>query len=257
MRFYRAFFLSFFSQSLYREVAKFWRGTGFTYLFILQAICLLAIIFRLNADVGKFVRAELPPILAQIPTITVENGVASTPEDKAYSIVYPKDNALLAVIDTTGSITSLDETESDILVTREEVMVRNSSFETRSLSFQGIDSARVDRSSIDGFISIFQSVLPYIIYPFSVIWYFLYRIVQVLIYASIGYVTSRGQEPTLSYATIVRMVSVAVTPVLLFEAALRLIGLAFPPYWGFLGIFVVLGYVYFAVQAQAEISTSA
>ena len=56
----------------------------------------------------------------------------------------------------------------------------------------------------------------------------------------------------LSYSIMIRLVSVAIAPVLFLEAIFRLFGISFLAGWSFIGIFVVLCYVHFAVKANTK-----
>ncbi len=252
-KFYHAFYLSFFSRSLYRDVASVWRGIGFTYLFILQAICLVFIIFKLNFFLSEFIETKASEFFKQIPAITIDNGTAYTEENRPYFIFAPddKNKTLLAVIDTTGEYTSLKEAESIVLVTQDEIIIEDSKYETRSFSFQAFDDLDIDNQAINDFLQLVKQYFAIAIFPFALIGLYLSRIIQVLIYGVIGVIIAQIAQIQLNYAIALRLASVAITPVLLLEAILSVIVSSLPPTWGFIGLLLVLYYLYFAVKANA------
>ncbi len=255
-KFYSAFFRSFFSGSLYRDVARNWRGLGFTYLFIVQSICLVFLLFRLHLSLSEYIKTELPPILEQIPTITITNGTASTEENRPYFIISPTDEELLAVIDTTEQYTSLEQTEARILLTKREVIFERNQYETRTFSFRDLDSLKIDRLLMDNFLKTIQRYLAIVVYPFVLLYYFGYRIIQVLLYALMGLIMARILQIQVSYLIMIRLVSVAISPVLFLEAIFRLFGIPFLPGWSLIGVFVVFCYIYFALKANTRNSLS-
>ena len=140
--------LSFFSKDLYRDVGLNWKGICFGYLFIFLAICWIPIMVKIHTGFSAFVKNDAPPIIDQIPEITITDGQVSIEEPQPYFIKDPDNNDILAVIDTTGTITSPSDANAFFLLT-ENMMITQTEFETRS-----IDLSQFDGFSISGDLSI-------------------------------------------------------------------------------------------------------
>ncbi len=78
--FYHIPVLSFFSTSLYRDVAVNWRGTCFPYLLLLLAVCWIPGMINFQNWVSHSMEIEAPKIISQVPVITVADGEASIEE---------------------------------------------------------------------------------------------------------------------------------------------------------------------------------
>ena len=105
--------LSFFSKALYRDVAVHWKtGLCFAYLLLLLAICLIPTAIETNAIFSGLIENQAPAIVKQVPEITITDGKASIAEPQPYYIKAPDSDDNLAVIDTTGSITSLEDADA-------------------------------------------------------------------------------------------------------------------------------------------------
>ena len=82
--------LSFFSKSLYRDVAKHWRGTGLLYLFIILALIWIPSIIKGQLATSAWVDGDSKEITKQIPAITISKGQVSTDVTTPYFIKDPK-----------------------------------------------------------------------------------------------------------------------------------------------------------------------
>ena len=253
-KFFHAFYLSFFSKPLYRSVGRDWKGISLVYLFLLQAICSLALVARLSFDFSSFVDKDVPAVVEQIPAMTISNGIAATEEAKPYFIRIPDEqDKLLAVIDTTGQYTSLEEAKAPILITQNEaILEQRNQVETRTYSFQEISFFELNREIINNFLKACKEWFAIVLYPIAFVWYYPYRIVQALIYAIVGLIFARFANARPSFAALMRLSVVAMTPVLLVEAAFRSLGIPFLPSWGFLGLFLVLCLLFYGVKANAN-----
>ncbi|MCP4352919.1 MAG: DUF1189 domain-containing protein, partial [Desulfobacterales bacterium] len=112
---------SFFSKSLYRDVCLRWKGTCFVYLLLLLSVCMIAPIIRMDGVLTKFVDNEAPKMVSQLPAFSIVDGKVSIDKSEPYNIKEPETGETLIVIDTTGTITSLAETQAKGLITETEV----------------------------------------------------------------------------------------------------------------------------------------
>ena len=83
---WQALWLSFFSRTLYQSVARRWQGIGSLYLLIVSALVVLPITMQIREGYTSFIEEELPLYLDDLPELTIENGQASTPEERPYII---------------------------------------------------------------------------------------------------------------------------------------------------------------------------
>ncbi|NJK62930.1 MAG: DUF1189 family protein [Synechococcaceae cyanobacterium SM2_3_1] len=181
-RFYHPFFLSFFSQDLYQDVARTWRGVSFTYLLVLQTVCLLILTFFLQMQFSAFVEEQAPAFVNQIPLISVENGRLTTPEDRPYILEDPSDGTPIMVIDTSGEYTSLEDSEALLLLTADTLYVEQNDYETRSFDLQELQlpDFQLEQEQILNFIYFVGDWLLIMAFPFSLFFFYIGRIIQAL-----------------------------------------------------------------------------
>ncbi|HEV8375196.1 MAG TPA: DUF1189 family protein, partial [Candidatus Polarisedimenticolia bacterium] len=89
--------LSFFSRSLYRDVAENWRGTGFLYLLLLLALCWIPPIVKFHRMTSGVLLTLGPAVLEQVPTVRIRGGEASIQEPQPYSVTVPGSDTPLLV----------------------------------------------------------------------------------------------------------------------------------------------------------------
>src|SRR5882672_4612007 len=119
----RALALSFFSRQLYREVAHEWLGAGVVYLLLVTFLCVLPPLIAMQAGVARFAREEAVPLLEEIPPIVIRDGHLSAAVPMPL-VIRGQNGVALAILDTTGQVTSLDSTEARMLVTSTHAMFR-------------------------------------------------------------------------------------------------------------------------------------
>jgi hypothetical protein len=242
--------LSFFSKKLYIDVGQNWKGANFLYLLLLLAICLIPTMINLHRGISNFVNNEAPAIVNQVPEITITDGQVSIKETQPYYIKDPDSNEPLAIIDTTGQIESLEDTDAFCLLTGNKVITKKSEFENRTYDLSNVKAFVVDSERITGWLQIGRKFLAVVIYPFVLLGYYMYRIVQALIYAAIGLLFASFCKTTLSYTALIRLAVVAVTPCIIVGTILGLTDTSIPP---FLYLVAALVYLFFAVKSISGI----
>ncbi len=242
--------LSFFSKKLYIDVGRNWKGVNILYLLLLLAVCLIPTMMNLHRGMSNFVNNEAPAIINQIPEITITDGRVSIKEAQPYYIIDPDSGKPLAIIDTTGRIESLKDTDAYCLLTGNKVIMKKSNFENRTYDLSNVKAFAADGEQITGWLQIGGKFLAVAMYPFALLGSYVYRIVQVLIYAVIGLLFASLCNTKLSYAALVRLAVVAVTPCIIVSTILGLVGTSIP---AFLYLVVALVYLFFAVKSNADI----
>ncbi|MHC4394788.1 MAG: DUF1189 family protein [Planctomycetota bacterium] len=245
-------FLSFFSKELYIDVGLNWKGTGFAYLLLLLGLCWIPTIIKIYVSASDFVDNEAPALVEQVPEITIVDGEVSIKEPQPYYITSPDSNDVLVIIDTTGTINSLEETDALCLLTKTSVIYRQSKFETRTVKLSEVKYLFVDSKRITGWLQTLKKVIVIAMYPFALVGSYVYRIIQALIYAAIGLLFASLCKVTLSYDALLRLAIVAVTPCIIASTVLVLAGVGVP---GLLYLLVALGYLFFGVKVISQTPT--
>ena len=242
--------LSFFSKKLYIDVGLNWKGVNFLYLLLLLAVCWIPTVINLHRGISDFVNNEAPAIVNQVPEITITDGQVSVKETQPYYIKDPDSNEPLAIIDTTGQIKSLEDTDAFCLLTGNKLITKKSEFENTTYDLSNVKAFAVDSERITGWLQIGRKFLAVVIYPFALSGSYVYRIIQALIYAAIGLLFASFCKTTLSYAALIRLAVVAVTPCIIVSTILGLTGTSVPPY---LYLVLALAYLFFAVKSISGI----
>jgi hypothetical protein len=248
---FHAFVMSFFSQDLYRDVGKNWRGCAFLYLLLLLALCSIPKMMMLYSGFSSFLTDVAPQLLSQIPAITVMEGQVSIDREEPYFIRNPESGEAIAVIDTTGQLNSLGEAGAYVLVTKTQVMVRKSTRETRTFDLSGIRHFRLGPDLIYRWLAIAAKWLIIALFPILVLGSFAYRIVQALIYGLIGILFGKITKAFLDYRALIRLSIVAVTPAIILDT-LRNVARVPVPRWWLACFLITMVLLFFGVWANAR-----
>ena len=242
--------MSFFSMDFYRDVGLNWKGIGFGYLFLLLAVFWLPPMIRIQWLYSDFVEYKAPDSVGQIPEITITDGEVSIDKPQPYYVTMPDSNEAVAIVDTTGSIVSLEDSNAFCLLTKTDFIMRSSEFETRSFNLEKIESFVLNSDRIMGWLRAGKKYVFIVLYPFLLAGEYVYRIVQVLIYAAIGLAFASSSRVKLTYSALLRMSVMAVTPCIIFASIIGLVTQRTP--W-MLYLMAALTYLFFAVRACSEV----
>ncbi len=189
--------------------------------------------------------------LAEVPRITISQGKVSIDRQEPYFIENPENGEVLVIIDTTGQYTSLDGVNALALVTRTNVMIKRNERETRIFDLSGIEHFVIDRNLIHEWLQIFEKWFPIVIFPFALLFSFLYRTIQVLIYAIIGILFTKILRVKLGFRALMSISIMSITPVLILDTALDFAKMAIP-FWTLLCFVIAMGFLFYGVKANAE-----
>lgn len=241
--------LAFYSRTLYRDVALRWKGVAFGYLLFLLAICWIPGIVRIHHALGFFVDEEAPLIIEQVPEINIIDGQVLVDQPQPYIIRDPETDIALLVIDTTGTITSLEQTDARGLVTSRHAIFQKSAFETRSFSFESVDRYTLDQQKIYHWLDIAKTWAAPVLYPLCTLGSFAYRMVQVLVYAILGLLLASLCKGKLPFDALLRLSVIAITPAIIIGTLLDAAAITLP--WAGLWFFLlVTGYLLFGIRAS-------
>lgn len=244
-------FMSFYSKFLYQDVGKNWRGISFIYLLLLLAVCWIPGIVQVNSGISEFVTESAPGIVKQIPIITVSQGEVSVDGPEPYYIHDPERGDRFFILDTTGQITSLEGTDAKILLTKTKLIIEKNESETRIFDLSEIDGVVVDQALVNSLLEIISKWLAIILYPIVLVFSYLYRIIQALIYAAIGILIAKMVHADLQYESLVSLAIISITPVLILDTIVSSANIVIP-LWNIICFIIAMGFLFFAVKANAQ-----
>lgn len=243
---------------LYRDVGRNWRGIGFWYLVLVLVLTWLPVWITWHTQFARFVANDVPKIAAEVPPITIVDGVVSSPVEQPYEVRFPPEAGgdgpgdLFFVLDTTGQVNTLRDTEAMVLLTRDRLYTRDErKGEERSFDLSGIKQFNLDAKVVQGWADGTSRVLGWVGFPVSLLFSLAFRLVQGVIYAAIALVWNGVFNARLSFAALMRLAFIAITPVLLIDTVLLLIP-ATVPFWTLLGILLAQVYLFAAVMANRQ-----
>jgi hypothetical protein len=246
----RALTLSFYSRELYREVAHEWLGAGVIYLLLVTLLSVVPALIAMQVHLTRFASREAGPILAQIPPIEIRHGhvLAAAPMPL---VIRDARGGAIAILDTTGQVTSLDSTDARVLVTATHVIVRKSSAEIRTFALSRVGHFKMDGARAARWVRMIVTWCAVVVSPFVLAGLFLFRLMQVIVFAAIGALLARPLGVRLPFAPLMRLAAVAFTPVFVIDTVRGAAG-QHVPLWGLLTMVIALVYLIFALQANRD-----
>lgn len=252
---FHAPYMSFYSSDFYRDVYLRWTGTGFGYLLLLLLSCWTPVMLSFHYRLSDFIDTTMPGIVAQVPVIQITDGKASTPEAHLYNIKDPATGELIGIVDTTGGTSSLTEanvkvlvTETNLLILEQNGLIQEDDAKSRAYSFADIKDLTVTRDVMNSWLEVIRKVTIPVIYPFCIIGIYLYRILQVLLYAAVGLYFAFTMKAKGNYAAYIRVAVMAVTPCVILSAVLNVLQISFA-FRGQVFLVMALGYIFFATKS--------
>jgi len=244
-------FMSFFSKDFYRDVAQNWKNYAFLYLLFLLALCSVVKTVKIHYDLSDFLTKHAPAFISQFPAVTFSNGKASIEADEPYFIKDPKSGEDIIIIDTTGQINSLNDTNAVMLLTETKLIIKKSAGETQVFTLSEIEDFRIDQDVIYGWLRIAQKWLAVVFFPFLVLGSFVYRLVQVLIYGIIGMLFASILKTDIEFQSLISIAIMAITPVVLLDTFMGPPGIS-AVFWRFLCFLISMGFLFFGIKANSN-----
>ena len=248
---YHPYVMAFFSRAFYADVAAYWRGLSFVHLLLVLLLSATAYTVHFQRLIALFVTEEAPAIIEQIPEITIKSGTVRVEVEEPYIIRQPDSGQVFAVIDTTGEVTSLAQTEAVMLLTASRLAVRLSAEDTRIIDLGPIASLEVNRATVSQWLLDIQKWSPFILFPVALGFSFIFRSIQALLYGGLGLALAAMQKAPLPYGAAVSVAIMAMTPVLMLDALLMLMDI-YLPLWGLGGFLLAMGYLVFGIRSAAQ-----
>ena len=243
----RAIYLSFYSGSLYRDVARNWGKGVILYLMLVLSLCWLVLSIDMQPKINRFYGHFADQYISQIPQITIKDGVVKTPKNKPYMITNPDENSVIAVIDTTGKRTSLKPGTTKLLLTKDTLYYFDAQNRLNVIKVSPSWNIEIKPIEINQLIAKVVGWTWLIVFPEFLLLFLLWRLVLALIYALIGKIFAVMSDIPLRYLQVVKLSIVAFTPALIIKTLFDFFGVAFHLEWLFY-IVVTLAYLAFAIR---------
>jgi len=242
---------AFFSRALYADAARRWRIGAFVYLLVLVTISVIPFLVGIQTGLSKFLRDDVPAFTAQIPPVRIEGGVVHVAVEQPYIIRDTGKGEPLAIIDTTGTVTSLEDTPASILVTRTQVFIKKNDAETRVYDLGAIQHFEVDGARVEKWLTIIAAWGPLILLPLAIIGVYLYRTVQALFFSLFALLIAHVLGRRLAYGSILNITLVALGPVILIGTVLSVAGVKLPLAW-LIYFLIAMAYTAFGIASTPD-----
>ena len=109
----------------------------------------------------------------------------------------------------------------------------------------------VDRTIVTNWVAWGSKWASWVLIPIALVFSFIYRLIQGLIYGAIGMIFNNSFNAHLPYAALIRLSFVAVTPVMLLDTILSLANINVPA-WSFICLAIAMLYLAMGVKANEQ-----
>ena len=211
--YFSALWMSFYSQNLYIDVGKRWRGFGLLYLLLLSALVAIPWSVQTGLTLQKDYVERVLPSIQKMPVIHYIKGKLSIDKEMPYIINDPATNKPVVIIDDTGKYTSLKNSPATVLMTSNQIFTQFKYSGTDvdtigpELTFDltpKLILTQVERG---------KRLLFYVLYPTVVSILYATEITLLLVLAALGqFVTRVFTKYPLKYRQSMRLICVAATP---------------------------------------------
>jgi hypothetical protein len=217
----QAFYMSFYSRNLYRDVAKNWGGKTFLYLLLLLTLAWVPFTIQLQMQVNKAYKDHADEIVHQVPMMTIKEGKLSTPENRPYIITDPKSQKKLAVIDTSGKYTTIEQADAVMLVTQTQIIDKAKKNEVRIHEIPKTLDTTIDPHRLNIMVKNFIGFMWIFVFIACLLVSFFYRIIQAVVYSVIGKIISAISGIPVTYGQIIQIMLVGITPVIVLSTIIE------------------------------------
>ena len=251
--------LQFFFNPLYRDVAQNWRGTGFAYLLLLLVITWIPITLLGHYRIHQFIQHQLPIQVRQLPQISIHQGKLSIDQPSPYRYMNPKHSRPFVVIDTSGQIKDLKQSGAEIFITQHQLTISDDKTgEVHHVVFADHDILRnlnLSHANVNQWIKTHSGswlmLFSVVFFVVAVLCSFLYRVLQVLVYALIAMLFAAVMKKSREFDCLLRLCVVAITPAILLNTVLILLGFHLAAFY-----YLILSIIYIGVAVSASRDTT-
>ncbi len=222
-------------------------GRSFLYLFLLIITISLFLSVRLSSTIVHLTSEFVGKVGEKIPEIRITEGVVSVPIAQPY--VYVVENYAF-IIDTTGQVSSLDDYDSGMLLTRDKLIYKDKArMKTESYDLSKINSLYLTPETLNNWLRKGSKVLIPILFIILVIYYLVAKNIQLFLFSLAALLANQIKNKKLSYHELLNIGVYALTPPTLLASVMILFNLRFPLF----GLIYSLLYILIIVLAVGRI----
>jgi hypothetical protein len=249
--FLSAFYKSFYSAALYRDVKERWGFETVAYLLMVLASCWVLTVFNIQGALDRGFAWFSTEILPQLPPITIKNGQVITPKNRPYLIKNLHTKETLILIDTSGQYRTLVQSRSRVLLTKTMLSYVMDAKEGKLRKLPdtlNIHFVPTEFKIMAGHIIQWSWV---VLFPLLLALSFIYRLLQVLLYTILGKLLAWVANVPLHCTSILKLTIVSLTPAIVIGTFLKWFDITFQFQWLFYFI-LAMAYLSFAVRANRK-----
>src|SRR5215510_4610442 len=251
---FQALWMSFYSAEAYVACAREWGGIGGLYLLLVLTLSWVPMAIQWNSKVRTFASTAVPAVQAQLPTITIKDGIMTSQPPGRHVIRIPpiQDEPFLIVDDSIDEVPATSDSDVLYLTRREAGTIQPKRNERRIWALTGQSSITVTPDGVGRFFRALSFWILPLGFLFAIVGSLVFRLVQILIYGAVGQLLAQQQKVTLEYVALVRMSALALTPVIALQTVMGF--MSSEPAWYLrwpLAIAIALGYLWFGIRALA------
>ena len=249
--FFQAFYKSFYSCDLYRDVENNWGAEVVWYLALLLTFCWIVTVVNIQGAFTRSYEQLAAMIVPQLPVIHIKEGRTITPENRPYIIRNPQTREILIVIDTSGKYQSLNQIHTMMLLTKNKITYQVNAKEVKLRQLPNDLTLQIVPAEAKHVIGSIIKWSWVVFFPLLLFLSFLYRVIQAFIYALLGKFFALLADIPLNYMSIVKLSMVALTPAIVVGTLFGWFNITFPYQWLFYFI-LSMSYLVFAIRIHRK-----
>ncbi len=269
-----------FNPEFYRGIVTqaFGRSFGYFLLLILAVSIIFSIKYTADArgvigEVVTWINTEFAERLPEfLPEITIKDGEVSSPAEQPYIHEWEE---FVFILDTTGSITSIDDYQNGVLITKRTIIVRtieDGKIKTEEHDLSMITSLNISPGKGKGELITFSfqewrlsvtqenvtrwsKFISWALVPLIVVFLFFYhfttKFIHLLFFSLVSLIANRIVDAGLEYSHLLNIGIFALTPPLALAVLAMVFGLTIPMFW----LLYIVVYCAFLIMAIKRCKT--
>lgn len=251
--YWQAFVMSFYSMDIYVDVRHRWRGFGAIYVLLVMAIISLPLSIKIIYEKHNYYYQVMLPIIKKLPDLKLVEGELVFNKSQPYFMNSPVSHQPVVIIDTTGKVTDLPNSnypEAALLFTKHAMISRFGQMPPSIEKYQKDMSVNIEPTMLIPLFDRLKTIFVYAFYPsMMMFWYgvfysflciiaFLFKMFSVILL-----------KYEINYKNALRLASVSSTPMLVLSVIFAFLGIQSKSAgWTIVGCW--LAYFIFAIRAN-------
>lgn len=251
-RFFHAPILSFYARALYRDGATRWKGSGLLYLFFLCAVLAVPEAARTHVQLSRALDSTVLKQAADMVPLVVKEGMLTVDREQPFDLFSdPENGHPVVIVDTTGSLTSLEGSTASALLMKDRVLLKNADGKVTTQLWKDVGEFTVDGPTVTSLMTTVRRFLVLLYYPVATLFMFCWTtlVVMLLAIAARMMVVRAGSQ--LAPQVIHRVTALALTPALVTTSLLGALDVEIPAAF-LLRALMTMGYLTFALSSVLD-----